>query len=259
MELPDLGKVCAEPSCKRLDFLPVQCPLCQLVFCSDHLFPHQDIVHKSSFVSELKKIEDVFICSQEGCKERSVVPLNCSQCGKHFCVQHRHVNECEAKTLEEIEREKERYHAPQRQFAQAKSVVEQNLAESRKKAKNKHLVTKVQLMRLKSKAGGSKSIPTDDRVYFSVSVRSERVVPVFVSKNWTVGRVIDAVASECKLTNHNNKSTEKKLRLFKQDRTVLSKNLSDTLASILAQEVIMNGDDLIIDYVDEECEVLPLN
>lgn len=253
MELPDLGKVCADPSCKRLDFLPVQCHLCELIFCSEHLFPHQDNVHKSRFVPELKKIEDVYVCSQDGCKERSVVPLKCPQCAKHYCVRHRHVNECEAKSLDEIEREKEKYHAPQRQFAQAKSVVELGLAESRKKAKNKQLVTKVQLMRLKSKAGGSKTIPTDDRVYFSVSVGSERVVPVFVSKNWTVGRVIDAVASECKLTNHNNKTTGKMLRLFKQDRTVLTKNVSDSLDILLAQEVIVNGDDLIIDYVEAEC------
>ena len=38
MEFPDLGSHCNLPTCKRLDFLPVQCPGCAKDFCSSH-FP----------------------------------------------------------------------------------------------------------------------------------------------------------------------------------------------------------------------------
>ena len=33
MELPDLGKQCEVPSCKELDFLPIQCKFCDKIFC----------------------------------------------------------------------------------------------------------------------------------------------------------------------------------------------------------------------------------
>uniref|UniRef100_A0A5K3EG93 AN1-type domain-containing protein n=1 Tax=Mesocestoides corti TaxID=53468 RepID=A0A5K3EG93_MESCO len=36
MEFPDLGAQCAVKSCRMLDFLPVRCSGCQLVFCKDH-------------------------------------------------------------------------------------------------------------------------------------------------------------------------------------------------------------------------------
>lgn len=35
-ELHHVGKQCAEPSCRQLDFLPTPCPYCRLVFCQTH-------------------------------------------------------------------------------------------------------------------------------------------------------------------------------------------------------------------------------
>jgi hypothetical protein len=36
MEFPELGRHCALTDCKRLDFLPVKCNGCDLIFCLDH-------------------------------------------------------------------------------------------------------------------------------------------------------------------------------------------------------------------------------
>ena len=36
MELPDVGRQCAEPSCKRLDYLPFNCSYCKKDYCQDH-------------------------------------------------------------------------------------------------------------------------------------------------------------------------------------------------------------------------------
>lgn len=55
-----------------------------------------------------------------------------------------------------------------------------------KHSKNVLLANKVQLMRIKNKATGLKTIPATDRVYFSIEHR-EKVSPVFVSKLWTIG------------------------------------------------------------------------
>uniref|UniRef100_A0A8B9BNV5 Zinc finger AN1-type containing 2A n=1 Tax=Anser brachyrhynchus TaxID=132585 RepID=A0A8B9BNV5_9AVES len=37
MELPGLGRHCAERACRRLDFLPLKCDACGEVFCKDHI------------------------------------------------------------------------------------------------------------------------------------------------------------------------------------------------------------------------------
>ncbi|XP_050498402.1 AN1-type zinc finger protein 1-like [Diabrotica virgifera virgifera] len=255
MELPDIGKQCAHPQCKQLDFLPLNCK-CGKTFCSDHFTIHAQECEVSKILSEdeLKKIENVYICSHPHCKERSIVALICKRCKQHFCVQHRHLAECKEKDEETLNKEKEKYAAPVRIFNEAKAVVdkqvEKNLADAKKKPKNREMANKVQLMKIKNKATGLKTIPTVDRVYFSVSY-CEKSCPVFVSSQWSLGRAIDAIAEEMKLQNNNNKANEKKLRLFtKEDNVSLSTDMSVTIKKLLGDKILIDGDTLLIKYVD---------
>lgn len=119
------------------------------------------------------------------------------------------------------------------------------------------MANKVTLMKIKNKAVGSKTIPVTDRLYFNISYYNsnnvEKITPVFVSNTWTVGRAIDAIAQEMKLPNHNNKLHEKKLRLFKmEDNEIICNNVSKVLNDLLNDKIIMNGDNLIIQYVTDE-------
>ncbi|XP_050296726.1 uncharacterized protein LOC126736432 [Anthonomus grandis grandis] len=200
MELPTLGKHCANDQCKQIDFLPLQCK-CGKVFCSEHLQTHRETCEKSRFLTdeELKKIENIFVCSKEGCRERSVVPLVCQRCKKHYCIQHRHLTECKDKTKEELDKERERYAEPVRQFNEAKAIVdkqiENSIAEAKKKSKSKELASKLQLMKIKNKAQGQQSIPLTHRVYFNIHLPSSgpnggKTLPVFVSKFWSLGKDI---------------------------------------------------------------------
>lgn len=267
MEIPNLGKHCAQEHCNQLDFLPLQCR-CGKVFCSEHLNTHIQTCIESKFLSEdeLRTIENIFICSKQGCKERSVVPLVCQRCKKHFCIHHRHLTECEEKSKTEIEKERERYAEPVRQFQEAKAAVdkeiENSLSQAKKKHKNKEMAAKVQLMKIKNKASGQKSIPTTDRVYFNIILpqnvdKAVKSIPVFVSKTWSLGRAIDAVADECKLQNNNNKSTGPRLRLFKSDdKNIVSSNMALNFGSLISDKVIVDGEDLIIEYVDDNCQSL---
>lgn len=105
-------------------------------------------------------------------------------------------------------------------------------------------------MKIKNKATGSKSIPTADRLYFNITY-AEKTTPVFVSSQWSLGRVIDAISQEMRLQNNNHKATEKKLKLFKKnDHTVISNNFSISLKSLLEDNIIIDGDSLVIEYVD---------
>lgn len=119
------------------------------------------------------------------------------------------------------------------------------------------MANKVQLMRIKNKASGSKTVAITDRLYFNVihpNPGNEKTAPVFVSKRWTLGRAIDAIAKELKLQNNNNKSDEKKLRLFKKvGNDIVSGDMSTGLTTLVENNVIVNGEDLIITYVDNDC------
>lgn len=128
MEFPSSGKNCAQSSCKQLDFLPLQCE-CGQVFCSEH-FPshtHNCKISKILGEDELKSIKNVFVCSQLDCKERSIVPLICEKCKKHFCIKHRHIVECEERSPEELAKELQKYTAPVVKFNEAKAVVDEKV------------------------------------------------------------------------------------------------------------------------------------
>lgn len=122
------------------------------------------------------------------------------------------------------------------------------------------MANKVQLMKIKNKAVGSKTIPIVNRVYFNVSNfdsnNMEKTTPIYVSNQWTVGRAIDAIAAEMKIPNNNNKSNEKKLRLFKKENNeTICSNLSTVLNDLLNDKILMNGENLIIQYVADACSL----
>ena len=119
--------------------------------------------------------------------------------------------------------------------------------------KKQKMAAKVQLMKLKMKAQGSKSIPMDERIYFGIkSATNKDMKPVFVSIKWSLGKVLDSVASLIGLENKNNVSGAAKLKLFKSiDGQVPANELDVGLESLLKSEELFNGDTLIIDYVQD--------
>lgn len=36
MEFPELGSQCSVKECQTLDFLPIECSYCHMIFCKDH-------------------------------------------------------------------------------------------------------------------------------------------------------------------------------------------------------------------------------
>lgn len=129
MELPNLDKHCSHKDCKQLDFLPLECK-CKRLFCSKHFALHaEECPLKVDVVSEDKsKIEEVYKCSEAGCKSTSLVPLICEKCKQHFCVTHRHVVGCSPPDPEVIAAEKEKYAAPVKQFNDVKANIDQKVS-----------------------------------------------------------------------------------------------------------------------------------
>jgi len=269
MELPAIGQHCSEPNCKQLDFLPFKCK-CEQIFCVEHFTNHTlecpAICHPNQPNLEGTKAE--YVCAHPSCTNKSYVPLLCQKCDKHFCVAHRHVVQCSEKDPEVVAEELEKFTAPVREFNNAKMEVDKQLDEkinqARKKAKTQQMANKVQLMRVKNKATGSKGIPSTDRVYFNIyhprSVGQNKVTAVFVSKAWSLGRVIDAAAEECKVVNKNNQSNALKLRLFhKLTGEILSIDLSKMLSTLLIEDSVIDGEELVLEYVENDCTCLDIS
>lgn len=128
MELPQLGKQCAEPNCKQLDFLSLNCK-CGKVFCKEHFNIHVQtcVGSKQLTEDEVTKITDVFKCSQSDCNITSIVPLICEKCNKHFCIKHRHIVNCGNIDEEALATEKEKYAKPVRDFEKAKAAVDKQV------------------------------------------------------------------------------------------------------------------------------------
>lgn len=86
-----------------------------------------------------------FLCSKESCKDTSPIEMPCIKCKKHFCVMHRHHGCLELSETEKTQKLK-KWQIPKKQFAEAKAIVDQQIADSLKKSKNTTLANKVLLL-----------------------------------------------------------------------------------------------------------------
>ncbi|XP_044749323.1 AN1-type zinc finger protein 2A-like [Coccinella septempunctata] len=131
MEFPHLGKQCSEPTCKRLDFLPIKCDACNEIFCGDHyqfrnhncrnvhtkdnqvpvcplcnkpiplkygelpdliVGSHIDNDCQSDPATNRRKVFNNR-CSFKGCKAKEMVPIVCKDCNQNYCLKHRFQND----------------------------------------------------------------------------------------------------------------------------------------------------------------------
>lgn len=221
MEFPTLGSQCGCKDCKQLDFLPFTCSFCSAIFCKEH-FPAQshNCPNFKDNVSSGTEKTATFPCSDESCKNGTLVEMKCVKCEKNFCLSHRYHGCLEMDETEKA-RELKKWTAPKEEFMEAKNVVDQEITKKLRKSKNSAMANKVQLMKLKGKAIGCKGIPTTDRLYFQVHLptslaakSTEKTKAVFVSNTWSIGKIIDSIADLSKIPNSNNVANAQKLRLF---------------------------------------------
>ncbi|XP_044526701.1 AN1-type zinc finger protein 2B isoform X3 [Gracilinanus agilis] len=128
MEFPDLGAHCSEPTCQRLDFLPLKCDACSGIFCADHVAYDQhhcgsayqkdvqvpvcplcnvpvpvargespdravgEHIDRDCRSDPAQRKRKIFTnkCSRPGCRQREMMELTCERCGRNFCLKHRH-------------------------------------------------------------------------------------------------------------------------------------------------------------------------
>lgn len=259
MEIPNLGKQCQELSCKQLDFLPIVCQFCSRSFCKDHFLPqqHQCTGEYNKIKQQVSEDADYrYPCQHQGCKGGELAPVICPGCSNNFCLTHRH----------QVDHGCPTYKPPENTMADAAAKIQKitdcmDSGHSKKGQgrKSDKLSAKVQLMKLKQKSCGEQSLPQEERLYLLVLLPKTSQVssqPVFVSHNWSLGKAIDATANIAKITNRNNILDADKLIFFRASDGSLLGSMDQTLKSLMDNQLLFNGQTVILEYVPKDTEIL---
>ncbi|GFN93040.1 An1-type Zinc finger protein 1-like [Plakobranchus ocellatus] len=258
MELPHIGQNCDAENCNQLDFLPFKCDHCGKVFCLQHKFCDD---HKCTAPAreqnEEYQGERSYSCTIPGCEKKELTPIVCHHCNLNFCLSHR--------TQEDHNCEKLPGRA--RELTKTAEHVEKILAQKEFKPKATptnpkaiQMAAKIALMKLKTKATGDVGIPQAERVYFNILLPIESKkppIPLFVSKMWSIGRLIDFVADKASITNRNNTGAVKKLAMFHGD-TGIRLPPDSSINGLLEDSAVMllNGSTVILECVHDSVDVL---
>ncbi|KAM4543991.1 AN1-type zinc finger protein 1 [Fundulus diaphanus] len=252
----EIGKHCQVNSCNLKDFLPFVCDSCSGVYCLQHRSREAHSCPEETATRESRGTggSTSYPCSFEGCKGKEPLPVLCPQCGKHFCLAHRHQDDHKC---EKLEVQKPRMAATKELVQKILESKDGAKSRGRRGAKNAATAAKVALMKLKLHAAGDKGLPQTERTYLQVYLPKEAKDgsrPMFFSSKWSVGKVVDYAASLAGLKNNNNVLTAKKLRLCHPE-TGQALQMDDSLLSLLAhpEAPLHNGGNVILEYLDNEC------
>jgi len=259
MEFPSLGKNCEKSDCNRLDFLPIKCNFCSEYFCSEHSPPdHHSCAHLTA-AGHTEKADGAiqiqrYHCSVPGCKKTELAPVLCNYCALQICLGHRHQADHHCEKLE----------PGVRGMTETRALVDNILSSHNqppasdvpkkpRSVKAQKTAAKVQLMKLKMKSSGDKTLPQAERIYFLVTPpksSGKSVSGAWVSRRWVMGRVIDSLAASLGVQNNNNLQSADKLNLFRSaDGESVSEDTSLELEKVLNRELLFNGDAVTLEYV----------
>lgn len=252
-----MGKQCSLDNCRTLDFLPIPCSHCSLHFCRAHSLPAAHSCSSPPAAPEYRPegAPRRYPCTVGGCNRAEPAPVQCAACQALLCLVHRHQADHSCSALEAVSRP----------MAATKEVVKEILssgpapapARPPRTVKAQKTAAKVQLMKLKmgSKAGDP-GLPQEERVYFLVSPPRELARPAagaWVSRAWSMGRVLDSLAAGLGVTNRNNVSGAEKLGLYRScDGQSLSREAASLLRELLEREEVFNGDSVLLEFCREQ-------
>ncbi|XP_034948542.1 AN1-type zinc finger protein 1-like [Chelonus insularis] len=259
MEFPDLGIQCFVENCKQNDFLSTPCFYCCGIYCKSHfnVYAHNCARNPDHILTEPgNTCNNYFVCSIPQCNITSPIAMNCLNCQHHFCISHRH-HGCYGKSQQQLANEALNWNRPQEQYAAAKSAIDAELSRNFQRSRNTPMANKIQLMKIKGRAIGSRAIPMQDRRYFLVypplqPSHKYNPIAVFVSNIWTIGKVIDTMAEFLGVKNSNNIPNAVKLRIFYHDTgELITDQMDRVLCDFYLHRQLFDGQSVILEYSNE--------
>ncbi|PQE30512.1 hypothetical protein CJF32_00010880 [Rutstroemia sp. NJR-2017a WRK4] len=246
-----IGVHCQYEYCNQLDFLPFRCESCRGTFCLDHRTEtgHQcsrpgewaarrRLANQSKHsLGEGKMIAEVEKpCASPACKTTIGTSLStavhCSTCNRDYCLKHRLREDHDCKNLIPIGARAGRFSEQQTNAKLALGKLKAwGAAQKAKVASTRVLPAPkpssaaarlVAVNQLKKTAKGDVKLPPEKRVYINVDAEAATTTSkyptgaFFYSKDWVMGRVLDAAAKALQVENVNNQGMDEKskLRIF---------------------------------------------
>ncbi|RDL39834.1 uncharacterized protein BP5553_04174 [Venustampulla echinocandica] len=245
-----IGTHCQYAYCNQLDFLPFRCESCRGTFCLDH---RSESGHKCPKAGEWaarrrranlatpslgagKSMVDVERpCASPTCKTTIGTSLStavhCSSCNRDYCLKHRLNEDHDCKNLVPIGARPSKFgkHPDYAKTALGKlkawGISQKANMSQRVLPKPKPTSAAARLVavnNLKKTAKGEAKIPPEKRVYIYVEAEAATTTSklpsgeFYYSKDWVIGRVLDAAAKSLQVQNINNQGMDEasKLRVF---------------------------------------------
>ena len=243
-----VGRHCQYEYCNQLDFLPFHCQSCSKTFCLDHRTetahkcPNEGawaerrrlarLAHHS--IGQGKTLRDKVSsqkpCASPNCKTvigtSLTTGVHCNTCNRDYCLQHRLQEEHDCKNLVPIGARPAQVDvaaSTKSAFAKLKawgSAKKEQAGRALPKPKPSTASARlVAVNNLKKVAKGDSKVPPEKRVYLYVEAEAETAKAkfpkgeFFYSKDWVVGRVLDAAAKNLQVQNVNNQSADERDRL----------------------------------------------
>lgn len=245
-----IGKHCQLSYCNQLDLLPFLCQSCHKTFCLDH---RSESSHKCSnpgawaerrrranlarhAAGEDRTMRDLIAqkpCADPACKTTigtSLVPgVHCQSCNRDYCLKHRLKEDHNCTNLVPVGA-RMRTEGTTTAADRAKGALEKlRLWGAKQKESASRVLPKpkpstaaariVAVNTLRKTAKGDEKLPEAKRVYLYVEAEAETAKAkfpkgqFFYSKDWVIGRVLDAAAKSLQVQNINNQVTDERDRL----------------------------------------------
>lgn len=242
-----IGTHCQYTYCNQLDFLPFRCESCRGTFCLDHRSEtghhctnagawaerrRKANLAKPSLGAGKVMAEVERPCASPTCKTVIGTSLStsvhCSTCNRAYCLKHRLKEDHDCKNLTPIGARVSRFNE-KNDFAklalgrlkawgtaQKASVADRVLPKPKPTSAAARMVA---VNTLKKTAKGDDKIPAEKRIYVFVEAEAATTTAkfptgsFFYSKDWVIGRVLDAAAKALQVQNVNNQSTDEKSKL----------------------------------------------
>lgn len=250
-----IGEHCDLPYCNQLDFLPFYCQSCSKTYCLDHRSETAHNCANAGAWAERKRlaalarpaagegkqlrdqVSSAKPCYKSDCKTTIgtslVQGVHCPKCNRDYCLKHRLEDDHDCANVPVLGARP----GPGKAAASARSALDKLKAWGREKTKAANeaagrvlpkpkpttaSMRMIAVNNLKKTAKGDDKLAPEKRVYLYVEAEAAtteaklRKGQFFYSKDWVIGRVLDAAARSLQVQNVNNASSNEqdKLRVF---------------------------------------------
>lgn len=248
-DVEDIGSHCEFAYCHQLDFLPFRCDSCRHTFCLDH---RTETAHRCSHAGEWAKNRrrnsvgrlttttpskpdhsNATQCANTTCKTfvntLQNTGVHCPHCKRSYCLKHRMREDHDCKNLTPLgarpldvalQSNKDKLKLG---FGRLKSWGKVQQETLRPKPKPTSRAAQLAALNaLKQSAKGDDKLAPEKRLYLRVEAEAASTTSklpradLFVSQDWSVGRLLDDAARRLQVANVNNRveTEEQRLRVY---------------------------------------------